>query len=153
MKIIFYSIFALVACFVGFSLYADPSEIPQSDTVANVQVPSLGVCDEERYLDYFVKGQEIGELIIGQSPGFENLNSREKLRSAFSELELSQTQTVFVVAHEPTATLYPHVCSYRPCSLEEVSNADMQCLRDHLGQCYFVAVHHLDETYCLLYEK
>lgn len=135
----------VTAVYVGSGLTTDAAarQVVHHDT--------LGSCDQRRYLEYFVIAQDIGGLVIGQSPGFEEQVERAALRAAINQIEFPEGATTFVVAHDPSAKVYAKTCTSKPCSIEEVSYAETQCLEENLDLCYFAAVRHNDQTYCLLY--
>lgn len=119
----------------------------------NAHDSALGPCSDENYLEYFKMARDVGRLVIGQSPGFESKAGRLKLRSAMGEIDLPENAATFVVAHDPSARVYTKTCASAPCSIDEISEPETQCLRDHSDFCYFVAVRYGNRTYCTLHEE
>lgn len=145
------SILCVVALFTWSYLKSGSAQDIEAD--ATVAGDALGPCDESRYLDYFQISQDIGGLVIGQSPGFEGEIERKALRDAIGEIAFPERRTTFVVAHDPSAKVYTKTCESEPCTLEEISDTETQCLKDNMDFCYFVAVRYQNQTYCTLYGR
>ncbi|MBK4214838.1 hypothetical protein JJJ17_02745 [Paracoccus caeni] len=112
----------------------------------------LGRCDRDRANEYFRYRLEIGGVGVGQVPAFLDPAQRQSLRAAFSQLELPDDRTTFVVAHDPSLDFYTGSCGALPCTMEEVAEPEQACLREHWDNCYYVATRHAGETFCLLNE-
>lgn len=152
MRLVILGIFAACAVFLASWIYQGSSLAQDANTQAGIDSDVLGPCEERRYLEYFEISQEVGGLVIGQSPGFEDAAARTALRAAVNKIEFPEAATTFVVAHDPSAKVYTKTCESEPCTLEEVSETETQCLKENLDFCYFVAVRHKDQTYCTLFE-